>query len=89
MADYYSPTIVQQVIPLTDMTPLERLILSHVFDSEPDGDGLYLFAETGPRDLFDIPARRTQGGRRQLRRHRQHAGFRSRAAPAPARRSAG
>jgi hypothetical protein len=37
MADYYSPTVIQQTIPDADMTPLERLILSNIFDSEKAG----------------------------------------------------
>ena len=44
MASYFVPTVVQTTIPNTDMTPLERLVLSHIFDPEPDGDGLYFFA---------------------------------------------
>jgi hypothetical protein len=55
MADYHSPTIVQPSIPVVAMTPLERLILTSVFDCEPDGDALYLFTELGPRDMFEIP----------------------------------
>lgn len=30
MADYYTPTVIQQTIPEADMTPLERLLLSHI-----------------------------------------------------------
>jgi hypothetical protein len=52
MADYFTPTVVQQTIPLADMTALERLILSHILDAEPDGDGLYFFSDTGPSDLI-------------------------------------
>jgi hypothetical protein len=53
MADYFTPTVLQPVIPDTDMTPLERLILTSVFQSEPDGDGLYFFAEIA---LNETPA---------------------------------
>lgn len=52
MADYYTPTVVQQSIPTEDMTPLERLVLSLVFDAEPDGDALYFFSEVGPSDMI-------------------------------------
>ena len=52
MADYFSPTAVQQVIPNADMTPLERLLLTHIFSAEPDGDGLYFYAEEGPADMI-------------------------------------
>ncbi len=54
MADYYSPTAVQQVIPDADMTPLERLLLSHIFQSERDGDGWYFFAEESPADMIGL-----------------------------------
>jgi hypothetical protein len=47
VADYYTPTVIQQTIPVVDMTRLERLLLSYVFSSEPDGDGLYFYAEEG------------------------------------------
>jgi hypothetical protein len=52
MADYYSPTVVQQTIPNADMTPLERLLLSHIFDADPDGDGLYFHTWEGPADMI-------------------------------------
>jgi hypothetical protein len=54
MADYYSPTVVQQVIPLSDMTPLELWLLSLIFDAVPTGDGLYFSASEGPRDIISI-----------------------------------
>lgn len=39
----------QQTIPDADMTPLEWLLLSRIFNSEPDGDGWYYsFAELSP-----------------------------------------
>lgn len=34
------------------MTPLERLLLSHIFDAERDGDGWYFFSEQGPADML-------------------------------------
>ena len=33
MADYFEQTFVQQSIPETDMTPLERLLLTRIFES--------------------------------------------------------
>lgn len=54
MASYYVPTVVQTTIPDTDMTPLERLILSHIFSAEPDGDGLYFFAEDSPAECLEL-----------------------------------
>ena len=55
MADYHSPTVVQPTIPDRDMTPLERLLLSHILDCEPDGDGFYFYSETGPNDGIELP----------------------------------
>ena len=55
MADYHSPTVVQPTIPDRDMTPLERLLLSHILDCELDGDGFYFYSETGPSDGIELP----------------------------------
>lgn len=55
MADYFSPTVVQPTIPNADMTPLERLLLMQIFESEPDGDGLYFFAEIMPAEQIELP----------------------------------
>src|SRR5450432_616648 len=55
MADYHAPTVVQQTIPSGDMTPLERLLLSHIFDAEEHDDGLYFHAEIGPSDCLTLP----------------------------------
>jgi hypothetical protein len=55
MADYFSPTVVQPTIPNVDMTPLERLLLMQIFESEPDGDGLYFFAEIMPAEQIELP----------------------------------
>ena len=38
MANYYSPTVIQPMIPNADMTPLELLMLSNIFDAEPNDD---------------------------------------------------
>lgn len=54
MADYYEQTVVQQSIPLADMTPIERLILSHVFQSEDESDAIYFFAEQSPETWIDL-----------------------------------
>lgn len=52
MADYYTPTVIQQTIPEADMTGLERLLLSHIFDAERDGEGWYFFSEQGAADMI-------------------------------------
>jgi hypothetical protein len=54
MADYYTPTVVEQTIPNCDMTPLERLILTNILDWEPEDDGVYFFTETGPCDCLEL-----------------------------------
>jgi hypothetical protein len=54
MTDYHSPTVVQPTIPNADMTPLERLLLTRIFEAEPDGNGLYFFAEIGPCNAFEL-----------------------------------
>jgi len=51
MADYFQPTVVQQTIPHADMTPIEHLLLSHMFECEPEGEGWYFFSEQGPADF--------------------------------------
>jgi hypothetical protein len=48
MADYFTQTVIQPTIPTTDITPLERLLLSEIFSAEPHGEGLYFFAEDNP-----------------------------------------
>jgi hypothetical protein len=48
MADYFEQTVVQQLILETEMTPLERLLLSRIFNSERDGQACYFFAEDNP-----------------------------------------
>jgi hypothetical protein len=51
MADYFSPTVIQPTIPVGDITQLERLLLSHIFNAEPEGEGLYFYADEGPADI--------------------------------------
>ena len=52
MADYFEQTVVQQTIPIVDMTPLERLLLSRIFECEPEGDGCYFFAQESPSRMI-------------------------------------
>ncbi len=54
MADYFSPTVIQQPIPIADMTPLERLVLSLIFDAEPDGETLYFHTAFGSSDAIGL-----------------------------------
>jgi hypothetical protein len=52
MADYYSPTVIPEIIPNADMTKLELLLLSHMFDADSDGGGTYFHSWQGPSDLI-------------------------------------
>jgi hypothetical protein len=54
MADTFSPTVIQQPIPIGDMTPLERLVLSLIFDAEPDGEAVYFHASLSPSDAIGL-----------------------------------
>src|ERR1700752_2925008 len=52
MADYFSPTVIQPTTPVGHITQLERLLLSHIFAAEPDGEGLYFYADEGPAGMI-------------------------------------
>ncbi len=52
MADYFTQMVVHQTIPEADITPLERLLLSHIFETEADDQGIYFFSEQGPSDML-------------------------------------
>ncbi|EKM99092.1 MULTISPECIES: hypothetical protein [unclassified Acidocella] len=54
MANYYSPTVIPEIIPNAVMTKLELLLLSHMFDADSDGDGTYFHSWQGPSDLIWI-----------------------------------
>jgi hypothetical protein len=48
MADYFSPTVIHPPILATDITPLERLVLSQIFTAQPIGEVVYFYAEECP-----------------------------------------
>ena len=52
MAEYFTTTVIQPAIPAADITPLERLLLSHIFNAEPADDRLYFYADEGPADMI-------------------------------------
>lgn len=56
MADYYTPTVVEPMIPLTAMLPIERLFLAQVFDEELTSEAAYYYSEDGARDLISLPS---------------------------------
>ena len=72
MADYHSPTVVQPTIPDRDMTPLERLLLSHILDRELDGDGFYFYSKTGPNDDIELPLDELRTDALGVRRRSEH-----------------
>jgi hypothetical protein len=55
VGDYFSPTIIQQPIPVADMTLLERLVLGCIFDAESDGDASRFYAALGPSEAIGLP----------------------------------
>lgn len=52
MTNYFSPTVIQPAIPIADMTPLERVLLTHIFNAEPDGRTMYFYADEKPADMI-------------------------------------
>ena len=54
MADYYSTTVIQPTIPEADMTSLEHLLLTQIFSSSADRNGVYFYAEEGPVDFVAL-----------------------------------
>lgn len=56
MADYYTPTVIDPVIPISAMLPIERMFLSRVFEEEVSGETAYYFSEDGATDLICLPA---------------------------------
>jgi hypothetical protein len=61
MADYYSPTVVDPAIPFGDMTALEQLLLTQIFDSEIIDDALYFFEEQSTSDMLWLDAGEARG----------------------------
>ena len=56
MANYYSPMVIQQSIPAGDLTALERLILSRIFECDGDDGDLYFFSHDGTSNHISIAA---------------------------------
>ena len=56
MADYFTPTVIDPMIPLAAMLPIERLFLSQVFDEAVEGDAVYYSSSDGANDLISIEA---------------------------------
>jgi hypothetical protein len=56
MADYYTPTVIEPMIPMAAMLPIERLFLAQVFSEEVVDETAYYSSEDGPSDLVFFPA---------------------------------
>ena len=56
MADYYTPTVVEPMIPLCAMLPIERLFLAQVFSEEVEGETAYYCSDDGASDLITLDA---------------------------------
>lgn len=56
MANYHSPTVIQQPIPVTDVTILERLILGQIFDMIDNGETISLTSWEGACPIVTLNA---------------------------------
>ena len=56
MADYYTPTVIEPMIPLAAILPIERLFLAQVFSEEVDGETAYYCSDDGASDLIILDA---------------------------------
>ncbi|PZP20309.1 MAG: hypothetical protein DI607_00250 [Sphingomonas hengshuiensis] len=56
MDDLETTIVITPAIPLGDMTPLERLVLSHVFDAGETAEGLLLYSDRGAASRLRIRA---------------------------------
>lgn len=51
MADYFTPTVVQQQIPAGLISPFEKLLLGAMFEHEEEDGKIYYFADDTPSDF--------------------------------------
>ncbi len=56
MADYFTPTVVDPMIPLAAMLPIERLFLAQVLDEELTSETAYYYSEDGAMDIVSLAA---------------------------------
>ena len=48
MADYFTQTVLRQTIPASLISPLERLLLGQIFESEDHDGNIYYYASEAP-----------------------------------------
>lgn len=56
MADYCTPTVIDPIIPLAAILPIERLFLAQLFSEEVNDGAAYYLSDDGPCDLISFPA---------------------------------
>ena len=56
MADYSTPTVIEPVIPISAMKPIERIFLANVFEEEVLGDSVYYSSSDGAKDSISLAA---------------------------------
>ena len=56
MADYFTTTIIDPALPLADITPLERLALGTIFETDQTDAGLSCFAWESVNHVPSLPA---------------------------------
>jgi hypothetical protein len=54
MSNCYTPTVVPQTVPNDDMTPLERLLLTNIFDADDINGKHYFYAEECPQTMLTL-----------------------------------
>lgn len=52
MADYYTPTVVDPVIPVSAILPIEAMFLGQVFNEDVENGIAYYYSEDGSNDLI-------------------------------------
>lgn len=52
MADYYTPTVVDPVIPVSAILPVEAMFLGQVFSEDVENGIAYYYSEYGANDLI-------------------------------------
>lgn len=52
MADYYTPTVVDPVIPVSAILPIEAMFLGQVFNADVENGIAYYYSEDGASDLI-------------------------------------